>query len=73
VAKIPGNRPIAGDVRRNALSDFANVFPSGKIAMTLPEGVSLVNARICSSDDDVMLVTAGGRAIRWRHQLPTRR
>ncbi len=54
-----------GDVRRNALSDFANVMRNGKIAMKLPEGVSLVNARICNETDDVMLVTAMGRAIRF--------
>ena len=58
----------AGDVRRNALSDFANVRANGKIAMKLPEDglVSLVNARICTEDDDVMLVTDAGRAIRFR-------
>ncbi|MEO1780440.1 MAG: DNA gyrase C-terminal beta-propeller domain-containing protein, partial [Pseudomonadota bacterium] len=55
----------AGDVRRNALSDFTNVMRNGKIAMKLPEGVSLVNARIATEDDDVMLVTALGRAIRF--------
>ena len=55
----------AGDVRRNALSDFTNVKSNGKIAMKLPEGVQMVNARICTEDDDVMLVTAGGRAIRF--------
>jgi DNA gyrase subunit A len=55
----------AGDVRRNALSDFANVMRNGKIAMKLPDGVSLVNARIATVDDDVMLVTAMGRAIRF--------
>ncbi len=54
-----------GDVRRNALSDFTNVMRNGKIAMKLPEGVSLVNARICDESDDVMLVTAMGRAIRF--------
>ncbi|MCT8328752.1 DNA gyrase subunit A [Albidovulum sediminis] len=54
-----------GDVRRNALSDFTNVMRNGKIAMKLPEGVSLVNARICDEADDVMLVTAEGRAIRF--------
>jgi DNA gyrase subunit A len=54
-----------GDVRRNALSDFTNVMRNGKIAMKLPEGVSLVNARIADEDDDVMLVTDGGRAIRF--------
>lgn len=56
-----------GDVRRNALSDFTNVKANGKIAMKLPEGsdVRLVNARICTEEDDVMLVTALGRAIRF--------
>jgi DNA gyrase subunit A len=54
-----------GDVRRNRLSDFTNVRSNGKIAMKLPEGVELVNARICSEDDDVMLVTNTGRAIRF--------
>jgi len=54
-----------GDVRRNALSDFTNVKSNGKIAMKLPEGVALVNARICDENDDVMLVTASGRAIRF--------
>ncbi len=55
----------AGDVRRNALSDFTNVMRNGKIAMRLPEGVELVNARIASEDEDVMLVTDSGRAIRF--------
>nr|WP_286193437.1 DNA gyrase subunit A [Boseongicola sp. H5] len=58
----------AGDVRRNQLSDFTNVKSNGKIAMKLPEdgSVQLVNARICTEDDDVMLVTNAGRAIRFR-------
>jgi DNA gyrase subunit A len=54
-----------GGVRRNALSDFTNVKSNGKIAMKLPEGVELVNARISTEGDDVMLVTALGRAIRF--------
>ncbi|MDF1621562.1 DNA gyrase subunit A [Defluviimonas nitratireducens] len=54
-----------GSVRRNALSDFANVKRNGKIAMKLPEGVEMVNARMCTEGDDIMLVTAGGRAIRF--------
>ncbi|WP_120635565.1 DNA gyrase subunit A [Ruegeria sp. EL01] len=56
----------AGDVRRNRLSDFTNVRRNGKIAMKLPEDIELVNARICSEDEDVMLVTNSGRAIRFR-------
>jgi DNA gyrase subunit A len=54
-----------GDVRRNALSDFTNVKSNGKIAMKLPEDTELVDVRICTEDDDVMLVTALGRAIRF--------
>ncbi len=55
-----------GDVRRNALDDFTNVMRNGKIAMKLPEGVRLINARIASEDDDVMLTTRLGKAIRFR-------
>ncbi|WP_114350341.1 DNA gyrase subunit A [Paracoccus lutimaris] len=55
-----------GDVRRNALSDFANVMRNGKIAMKLPEGVELIGARMATENDDVMLVTDSGRAIRFQ-------
>ncbi len=54
-----------GDVRQNDLSDFTNVMRNGKIAMKLPEGVFLVNAAIADEYDDIMLVTALGRAIRF--------
>jgi DNA gyrase subunit A len=55
----------AGDVRRNALSDFTTVKSNGKIAMRLPEGVSLIGVRMATIDDDVMLLTRMGRAIRF--------
>jgi DNA gyrase subunit A len=58
----------AGTVRRNKLSDFTNVRANGKIAMRFEDedaGVTLINARIASNDDDVMLVTSSGRAIRF--------
>ncbi len=54
-----------GDVRRNALSDFTNIKSNGKIAMKLPEGVELIGVRLATESDDVMLVTASGRAIRF--------
>ncbi|MFZ1469544.1 MAG: DNA gyrase subunit A [Paracoccaceae bacterium] len=54
-----------GDVRQNDLSDFTNVMRNGKIAMKLPEGVFLVNAAIADENDDIMLVTNSGRAIRF--------
>ncbi len=55
----------AGDVRRNALSDFTNVKSNGKIAMKLPEGRSIINVRIATEDDDFLLTTAMGKAIRF--------
>ncbi|UYV39137.1 DNA gyrase subunit A [Rhodobacteraceae bacterium D3-12] len=58
----------AGSVRRNRLSDFTKVMRNGKIAMKFEDdnaGTRLINARICSEDDDVMLVTNSGRAIRF--------
>nr|WP_313348960.1 DNA gyrase subunit A [Paracoccus sp. (in: a-proteobacteria)] len=55
-----------GDVRRNALSDFTNVMRNGKIAMKLPEGVELIGVRMATENDDVMLVTSAGRAIRFQ-------
>lgn len=58
----------AGTVRRNRLSDFAKVMRNGKIAMKFEDDhadTRLINARICSEEDDVMLVTNSGRAIRF--------
>ncbi|MGR3812740.1 MAG: DNA gyrase subunit A [Cognatishimia activa] len=57
-----------GTVRRNKLSDFTNVKSNGKIAMKFEgdsEDWSMIDARIASNDDDVMLVTKSGRAIRF--------
>ena len=54
-----------GSVRRNALSDFINVRSNGKNAMNLEEGITLVNAKLCNENQDVMLTTSGGRAIRF--------
>ena len=58
----------AGTVRRNKLSDFTNVMRNGKIAMKFEDDhadTTLINARIASNDDDVMLVTNSGRSIRF--------
>ena len=54
-----------GTVRRNKLSDFAQVNRSGKIAMKLDEGEGIVDVQICSEDDDVLLTTALGQCIRF--------
>jgi DNA gyrase subunit A len=54
-----------GTVRRNKLSDFSQVNRSGKIAMKLDEGESIVDVQICNENDDVLLTTALGQCIRF--------
>ena len=55
-----------GSVRRNRLSDFANIRANGLIAMKLAEGERLVGVETCREDQDVVLFTRQGRCIRFR-------
>ena len=55
----------SGYVRRNELSDFVDVRANGKIAMKLDEGDHIAGVAICSENDDVLLSTRGGKAIRF--------
>jgi DNA gyrase subunit A len=54
-----------GTVRRNKLSDFADVRRSGIIAMKLDEGDSIVDVQICTENDDVLLTSAAGQCMRF--------
>jgi DNA gyrase subunit A len=54
-----------GTVRRNKLSDFSDVRPSGIIAMKLADGEGIVDVQICTERDDVLLTAAGGQCIRF--------
>ncbi|MCJ7597441.1 MAG: DNA gyrase subunit A, partial [Methyloceanibacter sp.] len=54
-----------GTVRRNKLSDFVEVRQNGKIAMKLDEGDRIVGVEICSENNDVLLTSAEGQAIRF--------
>jgi len=54
-----------GNVRRNEMSDFTNIRQNGKIAMKLDEGDHLIGVQACSEQDDVLLTTADGQAIRF--------
>jgi DNA gyrase subunit A len=55
----------AGTVRRNQLSDFSNVRPSGIIAMKLEDDDKLISVQTCTDQDDVVLSTKQGKAIRF--------
>lgn len=55
----------SGNVRRNKLSDFAKIRPSGIIAMKLDDGDAIIDVQICTEKDDVLLTAAGGQCIRF--------
>ena len=55
----------SGTVRRNKLSDFVDVRPSGIIAMKLENGEAIVDVQICTEKDDVLLTANGGQCIRF--------
>ncbi|CAO3406503.1 DNA gyrase subunit A [Azospirillum largimobile] len=56
-----------GNVRRNRMSDFANIRSNGLIAMKLEEeGERLIGVHTCTEAlDDVLLATRGGKCIRF--------
>ncbi|HEX8194471.1 MAG TPA: DNA gyrase subunit A [Allosphingosinicella sp.] len=56
-----------GSVRRNSMDAFANIRTSGKIAMRFEEGSDdrLIGVSLLTEDDDVLLATKCGKAIRF--------
>ena len=56
-----------GSVRRNSMDAFANIRQSGKIAMKFEEGSDdrLIGVSLLTEEDDVLLATRQGRAIRF--------
>ncbi len=55
-----------GDVRRNLLSDFTDIRTNGKIAMKLGEDERLIAVQPCSENNDILLATRAGKAIRFQ-------
>jgi len=57
-----------GGARRNELGDFVNVNQNGKIAMKFEgddAGDRLIGVAVCSEEQDVLLATRQGRAMRF--------
>jgi DNA gyrase subunit A len=55
-----------GTVRRNKLSDFADVKRNGKIAMKFDEeGDEILGVGTCTENDDVLLTADSGQCIRF--------
>ncbi len=57
-----------GTVKRVAIEDFANVRRTGLIAIKLADGDALGWVRPTTGDDDVLITTAQGQAIRFRER-----
>lgn len=55
-----------GTVRRNSLADFVEVRQNGKIAMKLDDGDQIVGVETATANNDVLLTTALGQAIRFQ-------
>ncbi len=57
-----------GRIKRVALSEFAAVRPSGLIAINLEEGDFLGWVRLTSGNDEIILVTKHGMALRYHEK-----
>ncbi len=57
-----------GNVKKTVLSAYGNPRSSGLIAIKLEEGDSLIGAAITSGQDEVILGTADGMAIRFHEE-----
>ncbi len=54
-----------GTAKRTALSDFQNVRKGGIIAITLEQGDDLVEVRLTSGQDEIVIITREGMSIRF--------
>ena len=57
-----------GTSKRTALSDFQNVRKGGIIAITLELGDDLIEVRLTSGKDEIVLITREGMSIRFREE-----
>jgi DNA gyrase subunit A len=55
-----------GEIKKTPLKEFESVRRSGLIAMNLESGDELVFAKLAREDDDVMLVSSQGKAVRFK-------
>ena len=56
---------IKGEIKKTPLKEFESVRRAGLIAMGLEDGDELVFARLARDDDDVIMVSTQGKAIRF--------
>ena len=54
-----------GRVKKSKLTDYDSARSGGLIAINLNEGDSLIGAQLCSANDDLLLVSEEGQAMRF--------
>ncbi|MDX8392201.1 MAG: DNA gyrase subunit A [Mariprofundaceae bacterium] len=54
-----------GVVKKTSLSDYANIRTNGIIAIKLDDGDDLIGVRVSSGEQEIMLASSGGKAIRF--------
>ncbi|HUW71955.1 MAG TPA: DNA gyrase subunit A [Candidatus Humimicrobiaceae bacterium] len=57
-----------GIIKKTPLKDFENIRRSGLIAITLKKGDALKNVQKTSGQDDIILITKKGQAIRFKEK-----
>ena len=63
-----GNLIIAtkdGLIKKTKLIEFANIRKNGKIAITLMEGDEVVDVKISSGDDEILVASSAGKCCRF--------
>ena len=71
IASFPSDRFLlmatrGGVIKKTTLSEFASIRRSGLIAMGLRHGDRLISAGVVSEEDEAILVSRNGKAIRFR-------
>lgn len=57
-----------GTIKRTALSAYANIRSNGLIALNIEDGNSLISVRVSHGDQQVFLISALGKAIRFSEE-----
>lgn len=57
-----------GTVKRTALADFQNVRKGGIIGITLEKGDDLVDVKLTTGNNEIVIITRGGMSIRFHEE-----
>ncbi len=58
----------SGIVKKSNLSDYANVHRGGIIAIQIEEGDRLIDAKLTSGNDEIVLITKDGMSLRFHEE-----